>query len=199
MLLREDQVSGSTVKSLVLLLLAGWLLGVSAGCSGTPRVVTGISEVEGQQVPSWVLDPPSDPGVAFYAAASGRAKGHRSLALTDAEQSARVALARSLDTTVQAVFKRYMAEVVGDEQEGVDEALVEDVARSLTNVRLSGMVIEKTYPTESGEWWALARISFDDVATIIKRSAKKHLRAVRQNADEAFQELDRLLEEETER
>ncbi len=184
------------VRGLASLALGLLFIVTSMSCRSRAEIP---AELEENGLPDWVMTPPHDPGSAFYAAASGTARREKGLALEDAKAAARTALARSLDTTVQSVFKRYLSEIQPEESDGASEVLIQDTSRLLTDLRLSGMRIERTFPNQDGTWWALASIAFDDVAQVMKSSARRHLDSVRQNSDAAFDELERLLKEEAAR
>lgn len=127
---------------------------------------------EDDPVPWWARQVPSEPGRAFYAV------GHSERSLEDAEIKAYVAVARTFKITVASA--------------GGAQACA-------TEFELSGCEVIKhaVVNTPDGpEYWALARIGFDDVAHRLQRQPPKPAERVREDAAKAFEELDKLLAEE---
>ncbi|MBI4569242.1 MAG: LPP20 family lipoprotein [Planctomycetes bacterium] len=156
--------------------------------------------VEKKNIPEWILVTPLEPGKAFYAGAVGTAKGTLSIAMDSADAAARAKLAEVLKVKIQAVLSQYVREVqVPGEKEPVNEAHIQNVIRTVLDTTVSGSQILKREPAPGGEWYALARISFDDVAIQLKTASEKQIKAVAENRDKAFAEMDKLLKEQSEK
>jgi hypothetical protein len=90
----------------------------------------------------------------------GSAGGSRNIALTTstAEGRGRTAIARTLDTKVQAMLKDYQATTTGGEEFGdaaADEQHIVDVSKQLTNGTLSGAERRDLWISPSGVVYAL--------------------------------------------
>ncbi|MBI4568320.1 MAG: LPP20 family lipoprotein [Planctomycetes bacterium] len=156
--------------------------------------------LEKNTVPEWILARPLDPGKAFYAGGVGTAKGNLSLAMESANAAARAKLAEVLTEKVQAVLSQCLREAaVPGATTPVDEAQVRNVTRAVIDTVMSGSQIVKREPAPTGEWYALASISVDDVAIQLKMASEKQIQAIAENRDQAFAELERLLKEASEK
>lgn len=157
--------------------------------------------------PEWFLNIPSEPGRAFYGVGVASYKTHTGVQLAKdaAELSARQQIAATIESTVQGMVQRYAEQVLTAEGDVVEESLSRSVARTIVDNVMRGVEIVKfesgprdehngTYPL-----FALARISFDSVAENLHDEVGRRVEAVRERADEAFAELDRMLEQEQER
>lgn len=115
-----------------------------AGCGSTPQgVPTGL--------PPWINDiPPED--VLWGVGAARMANPVRSL--ETAEARARTAIARDLDSRVQAMFTDYFLEAGGANTE-----MVESVSRQVTDMRLTGTRRVDTWEAPDGTLWVKVEYS----------------------------------------
>jgi len=101
--------------------------------------------------PGWLNDlPPSDViwGIGIAKQSSP------SMSMTTADARAKVAVARQLDTLVQAMFTDYNLDA-GNVNNQANSSLQEDVSRKVTNINLSGASPIKRWQAQDGTWWYL--------------------------------------------
>lgn len=192
----------------LLALLAIVALSISA-CSSRaesqddrPKAQQGAA-VETFAIPDWAINIPSEPGQAFYGVGVGSFRNPALMqnGFQQADMAARRQIADTMQVTIQAATKRYMRQVVTPEGDVAEEALAQDVSRSVTDIAISGAQIVKrdtAYDERSDTHivYSLAKISFDSVAQNMHNELANRVEQVRANADEAFAELDKLLVED---
>ena len=117
-----------------------------------------------------------------------------SLARSGAEGRARTALARSLNIWVKTMLKDYQAGTTGGAGNyTLGEQHIEDVAKQVTEMGLSGTQIEDTWISDNGTLWALMVMdaeSFKDSVRDMRQLDESVRAAIIQRADKAFGELD---------
>jgi hypothetical protein len=108
--------------------------------------------------PPWLNDfPPEE-----YVWGIGIAKqSSEQLSMTMAEARARTAIARQMDTLVQAMLTDYSrdAGTVGSQ---ASLSLQEDVSRQVTNMKLSGAQPLQKWKAPDGTWWFLVQYKKSD-------------------------------------
>jgi RNA recognition motif-containing protein len=102
-------------------------------------------------------------------------------------------VARVLSTNVSSLAKSY-ARSVGNIDTSQEEQLVQDVSKSYSEARLSGVqIIDHYYDPPTKTMFALAILDFEQFKELTEaaRELPKALREhILKNADEAFKELD---------
>jgi hypothetical protein len=127
--------------------------------------------------PEWLNDfPPEDVlwgiGVAKQSSVS--------MSRTTAEARARVAIARQLNTKVQAMFTDYNLDA-GNVASQANVSLQEDVSRQITNMDVSGARPIKSWSAPDGTWWFLVEMK--------KADAKNGVASILGNQEAAFAEF----------
>lgn len=156
-----------------------------------------------QGIPDWVMNPPSEVGQAFYGTGSSTYKSTagQQRAFSAADAAARRQIADTMKTTIKGATKSYARQVLTDMGDVAEEALSQDVTVALTNFVLSGAAIVKhdAYydpATKLTTVYSLSRIGFDSVAESLHNEMSKRVEQVQRNAESAFADLDRMLEDE---
>ena len=124
--------------------------------------------------PEWLNDfPPEDViwGIGTALQSS------ESMSMTTAEARARVAVARQLNTKVQAMFTDYNLDA-GNVRNQANASLQEDVSRLLTNADLKGARPIKRWKAPDGTWWYLVEYK--------KSDAKNQVASILKNEEAAF-------------
>jgi len=150
--------------SLVLLVLALSLVFVA--CASKPAAASAPAI---PNTPDWINDfPPEDVlwGIGIAKQSS------ESMSMTTAEARGRVAIARQLNTKVQAMFTDYNLDA-GNVKNQANSSLQEDVSRQITDTTVSGArPIQKWKSPADGTWWYLVEMkksdAKDQVASILK-------------------------------
>jgi hypothetical protein len=142
----------------ILLVLA--LVFMAAACKSTPPTSTTTGPTA---TPDWLNDvAPEDViwgiGIARQSSAS--------MSMTTAEARARVAVARLLNTKVQAMFTDYNLDA-GNVNNQANTSLQEDVSRQITNMNVSGARVIKRWQAPDGTWWFLVEMKKSDAMTEI--------------------------------
>jgi hypothetical protein len=203
------------MRILACTLFAAAMLVLMVGCGGGTN--TGGDPVDSGDVhstneeqvvggPEWFFNPPREPGKAFYGVGMmtyrnpAMLQNARDLAFT----SARNEIASSMQSTIQSATKRYMRTIITPENDMEEEQFAQSVARSVVDLKLSGANVvksDRTFMKNEKQYavYILARISFDDVAQTLHEQMTEAVEKVQENARVAFDELDRLLEEEQEK
>jgi hypothetical protein len=113
--------------------------------------------------PDWVNDfPPED---VLWGIGTAK-QSSPSMSMTTAEARARVAIARQLNTKVQAMFTDYNLDAgpVGNQ---VSTSLQEDVSRQVTNMDVSRARPIKRWEGPDGTWWFLLELSKADAKNAV--------------------------------
>ena len=157
------------MKKVSLILTALSLVLLMAGCPTTnPSAVGPLSS------PEWINDFPPDEVIWGIGIAK---QSTDSMSRTTAEARARVAVARQLNTKVQAMFTDYNLDA-GNVGSQASTSLQEDVSRQITNVDISGARPIKSWRSPDGTWWFLVEYK--------KSDAKNAAASILRNEEAAF-------------
>jgi len=151
--------------SLILLVFAFALM----SCASKPAAAGSASDI-----PPWLNDfPPED---AIWGIGSAK-QSSPSMSMTTAEARARVAIARQLQTKVQAMFTDYNLDA-GNAKNQANTSLQEDVSRQITNMDVSGARPIQRWQGKDGTWWFLVEMK--------KSDAKKQVASILGNEEAAY-------------
>jgi hypothetical protein len=159
------------MKKALSILVVLTLIFMVVGCASKPAASGPTT------TPEWLNDfPPEDVlwgiGVAKQSSPS--------MSMTTAEARARVAIARQLNTKVQAMFTDYNLDA-GNVASQANVSLQEDVSRQITNMDVSGARPIKRWEAPDGSWWYLVELS--------KSDAKNAAANILYNQEAAFAEF----------
>jgi len=108
--------------------------------------------------PDWLNEfPPED---AIWGIGTAK-QSSPSMSMTTAEARARTAIARQLNTKVQAMFTDYNLDA-GNVRNQANASLQEDVSRQITNMDVSGARPIKRWQAPDGTWWFLVEFKKSD-------------------------------------
>jgi len=152
---------------LILLVLA---VGVAfMACGSKPAAAGSASDI-----PPWLNDfPPED---AIWGIGSAKQSSPQ-MSMTTAEARARVAIARQLQTKVQAMFTDYNLDA-GNVRNQANSSLQEDVSRQITNMDVTGARPIQRWQGKDGTWWFLVEMK--------KSDAKKQVASILQNEEATY-------------
>jgi len=168
--------------SLILLILAiGFVL---MGCA-TKKEKPSMGAAS--DVPEWLNDfPPND---VIWGIGSAK-QSSESMSMNTAEARARTAIARQLETKVQAMFTDYNLDA-GNVKNQANTSLQEDVSRQITNVDISGAKPIKRWKGKDGTWWYLVEMKKSDAKEKVSSILKNEEAAYAQfKTQQALQMLD---------
>jgi hypothetical protein len=153
------------MKKAYLILLVLPLVFMVAACGSSPASTS--TTTGPTSTPEWLNDfPPEDVLWGIGTAKQSSA----SMSMTTAEGRARVAVARQLNTKVQAMFTDYNLDA-GNVGRQANASLQEDVSRQITNIDVSGARPIKRWQAPDGTWWYLVEMkksdARDQVASIL--------------------------------
>ncbi|MFN7131167.1 MAG: LPP20 family lipoprotein [Myxococcales bacterium] len=181
------------------------------GCASTPKVNEpgGESAIanEFDGAPVWVVSNCAKYLKKQVVCASGSFGGTRNpgLAKSQAEARGRTAIAQSLETKVKAMIKDYQSTTTGGADFGAsanDEQHVENVSKQITNQVLNGTIMEESWISKSGTFYALMVLDVETFKTSVEKMGQlsEGLRqAVKARADRSFMELDQEIEKDERR
>lgn len=124
-----------------------------------------------------------------------------SLARKTAVARGRTDIARTLQVRVKSMIKDYQATVTGGEgfgQEAADEQYVADVSKQITDMTLAGTEMVEIWISPNGTFYALVALDsekFKDAISKAQQLDEKVRQYVEKNAEKAFNELDKELEQ----
>ena len=150
---------------------------LAMACSSSPAASPAAAPASAAgpvNMPEWLNDfPPEDVlwGIGIAKQSSP------SMSMTTAEARARVAIARQLNTKVQAMFTDYNLDA-GNVGNQANSSLQEDVSRQITNMDVSGARPIKRWQAPDGTWWYLVEFK--------KSDAKKAVASILGNEEAAF-------------
>jgi len=157
------------MKKISLILLVLPLAFALAGCASKPAAAGAASDI-----PPWLNDfPPED---AIWGIGSAK-QSSVSMSMTTAEARARVAIARQLQSKVQAMFTDYNNDA-GNVKNQANTSLQEDVSRQITNMDVSGARPIQRWQGKDGTWWYLVEMK--------KSDAKKQVSSILGNEEAAY-------------
>jgi len=124
--------------------------------------------------PEWLNDMP--PSGMIWGIGTAK-QSSTTMSMTTAEARARTAVARQLDTLVQAMFTDYNLDA-GNVRNQANSSLQEDVSRQITNINLSGARPIKRWQASDGTWWFLVEYN--------KADARREIASILNNEEAAF-------------
>jgi hypothetical protein len=171
------------MKKVCLILLAlSFVFVVACGSPPAPKASPGPTNA-----PEWLNDfPPEDVlwGIGIAKQSSAQ------MSMTTAEARARVAIARQLDTKVQAMFTDYNLDA-GSVGSQANASMQEDVSRQITNMNVSGARPIKRWEAPDGTWWYLVEFKKSDARNAVASILGNQEAAFAQfKAQQALQMLD---------
>ena len=136
------------------------LVFIVVSCGSAPAATSSAGPAH---TPEWLNDfPPEDVlwgiGVAKQT--------NQNMSMTTAEARARTAIARQLDTKVQAMFTDYNLDA-GNAGAQVSTSLQEDVSRQITNINVSGARPIQRWAAPDGTWWYLVEFNKSDARSAV--------------------------------
>ncbi len=182
-------------------ILACFVISFAVSCASAPerkRPIQAKPRNELAGAPEWI----SRGCAAYWADAPSRgvcgvgsASGSRNIALTTstAEGRGRTAIARSLDTRVQAMLKDYQATTTGGDEFGTaaaDEQHIVDVSKQLTNGSLGGAERRDLWISPSGVVYALMVLDLEKFQGAVWQMKSLSESVRRHVATEAAKEFD---------
>jgi len=157
------------MKKISLILLVLSLAFALMSCASKPPAAGSATDI-----PPWLNDvPPED---ALWGIGSAK-QSTQSMSMTTAEARARVAIARQLQTKVQAMFTDYNLDA-GNAKNQANTSLQEDVSRQITNMDVTGASVIQRWQGKDGTWWFLVSMK--------KSDAKKQVASILGNEEAAF-------------
>jgi hypothetical protein len=149
------------MKKFCSILLVVLLVLTAAACKSSPPTTS--TTTGPTTTPEWLNDfPPEDVIWGIGTAKQSSA----SMSMTTAESRARVAIARQLNTRVQAMFTDYNMDA-GNVNDQANTSLQEDVSRQITNMDVSGARPIKRWEAPDGTWWFLVEMKKSDVRNTV--------------------------------
>jgi hypothetical protein len=176
-------------KVIGILSVATLAIALSACGGSKPRV-------DVKDMPEWVMNPPKSKGVIYGTGIAEQ--GSLQLAKEAADLRAKKEIAAVMGGKVNAMLKDYLRQAAIGEPAEQNE-LVESVTRSLTDLELVGVEIEKREYI-NGKMYSLAKYSIDGgLAAELRKAANKALVSKEAlladfRAKQGFEELDRQVE-----
>jgi hypothetical protein len=151
------------MKKACSILLVLSLVFVVMACGSSPAPAGGAPAAGPVNSPDWLNDfPPEDAiwgiGIAKQSSAS--------MSMTTAEARARTAIARQLNTKVQAMFTDYNLDA-GTAGSQANASMQEDVSRQITNMDVSGARPIKRWQAPDGTWWYLVEFKKSDAKNAV--------------------------------
>jgi hypothetical protein len=176
----------NVMKKAFSILLVLSLVFMAVACSSAPAAQSGPANT-----PPWLNDfPPEDViwGIGIAKQSS------ESMSMTTAEARARVAIARQLNTKVQAMFTDYNLDA-GNVSSQANASLQEDVSRQVTNMDVSGARPVQKWKAPDGTWWYLVEMKKSDAKSKVASILGNEQAAFAQfKTQQALQMLDAQLE-----
>jgi hypothetical protein len=173
------------MKKTCSILLVLSLLFMAASCASKPA--SSSATTGPTNTPEWLNDfPPEDVlwGIGIAKQSSTQ------MSMTTAEARARVAIARQLQTKVQAMFTDYNLDA-GNVDNQANASLQEDVSRQITNIDVSGARPVKRWEAPDGTWWYLVEYKKSDARTSVASILGNEEAAFAQfKAQQALQYMD---------
>jgi hypothetical protein len=175
-----------------------WAVLAAAGCASVEQnpPLSDDLAAELATAPDWVRTNCNsywDDGGATKICGVGSFRGTRNIALarTTAVARGRTAMARTLETSIEAILEDHPPSKDGDEQH------IEVVSRQITDFTLSGSEMQDTWISDYGTLFALVSLdlaTFQDSLSRMGNLPEEVRETVHQRAPRAFSELDRPIE-----
>lgn len=185
------------------LVIGLWL---GSGCASTPEPPGNLVRDELSGAPDWVKkgcgsywDDEDDKRICGVGSVGGTR--NTGLARSGAMARARTEIARSLQVQIESMLKDYQATTTGGEGFGTaaaDDQHVVDVGRQITDLSLAGTEMVDTWISDSGTYYVLVSLDskkFKDAVSKMDQLSESVRQAVMQRADQAFEELDREIDQ----
>lgn len=170
------------------------------GCGSTgPKEPGSVIEKELDGAPDWVLKGKGADGKQIYGVGAVGGTRNVALARSTAQGRGRTEIARSLEVTVQSMLKDYQSTTSGGEYFGRaanDEQHIEDTAKQITDITLSGTRQDDHWISDTGTLYVLMALDVEDFKGAVDSMGQLNedvREAVKERADAAFEELDRAL------
>ena len=174
------------------------LFGVGCGSTG-PKDPGSVIEKELDGAPDWVMEGKGADGARIYGVGAVAGTRNVALARSTAQGRGRTEIARSLELRVKSMLKDYQSTTTGGEffaRSANDEQHIEDVAKQVTDLTLSGTRQEDHWISDSGTLYVLMSLdveNFKEAVDSMSQLSEEVREAVRERADDAFRELDQEL------
>jgi hypothetical protein len=179
------------MRRVTLLIVAGLLL---AGCGGSKTQGPGAKNTS--DMPDFMLNPPKQAGVIFGTGVADQQS--EQLRKETADLRARKEIATVLSSKISSMLKDFLGQAgIGTSAEVTE--LSNSVTRSITDVELVGVTIEKREPI-NGKIYSLAKYSLDDsmkklvTDAVTKSLTSKEALLSQFRAKKGFEELDAQLD-----
>ena len=176
------------MKRLCSILVVVAVVFMAAACKSAPPTSTTTGPTT---TPEWLNDiPPED---VLWGIGTAK-QSSPSMSMTTAESRARVAIARQLQTKVQAMFTDYNLDA-GNVSAQANASLQEDVSRQITNMDVSGARPIKRWEAPDGTWWFLVEFKKSDAKNAVASILRNEQAAFAQfKAQQALDMMDYQLE-----
>lgn len=138
-----------------------------------------------QNVPTWYLRPPKSNNKGFYAAGTGKSST-LGMALTNARINTEFELAKKYNQIISGNEKAYTSETDKAKVVSKTEKVVDKL---VANARLTDYQVEDTQVVREGASYRIYMLSFLPFES--EAISQKNSRAVSQQSDKAFNELER--------
>jgi len=158
------------MKKACLVLMVLFLVLVMVACKSSPSSAPSGAVA----LPDWIND--IEPDDVFWGIGTAK-QSSTSLSMTTAEARARVAVARTLNNRVQAMFTDYNLDA-GNVNNQANASMQEDVSRQISNINLSGARINQRWAAPDGTFWI--RVEYN------KSDAKNAMSSILGNQEAAF-------------
>jgi hypothetical protein len=160
------------MKKTCSILLVVLLVFMAVACKSAPATTT--TTTGPTTTPEWLNDFPTEDVLWGIGTAK---QSSPSMSMTTAEARARTAIARQLNTRVQAMFTDYNMDA-GNVNDQANTSLQEDVSRQITNMDVSGARPIKRWEAPDGTWWFLVEMK--------KTNDKNQVSSILGNQEAAF-------------
>ena len=163
------------------------------GCASKPEAAP-PAPAEESDYPEWFLNQPPYEGSIVGIGVSN--SSNESIAITQAQTRARVAIAQTLSANVQAMVIDYQRSAGSGDSE-TNSNFFESISRTLTQQNVSGAVIKSTYiakrGSNKGTVYCLATLNAADARKLLEDAASAAGAIDQLNAMNALDRLDEQL------
>ncbi|MDR0561668.1 MAG: LPP20 family lipoprotein [Spirochaetaceae bacterium] len=183
------------MKKIAAVLASAVFLCFMVGCKSSAPAEKETAAAQPVNLPEWLNEiAPED---VIWGIGSAK-QSNDSFSMTTAENRARVAIARQIDASVQAMFTDYNRDA-GTSGSQANLSLQEDISRTLTQAKLNGTVTNAKWRAPDGTWWMRVEYKKSDakntVANIFDSEAAQYAEF---KADQALQMMDAQLAKKNE-
>lgn len=181
-------------RSLISTILAFAVILVMSACGSSQSQTGKVMQNELHNAPKWVLGGAS---TSTQICGVGSAAGSRNASMmrTAAMGRGRTEIARMLGVKVQSMLKDYQSTTTGGEEFGNaanDEQHIEDVAKQITDMTLSGTEQKETWISDPGTLYVLMCLDVEKFTNAVggmSQLSENVRKAVVERAEKAFDEL----------